>query len=258
MKYKDFEGSIDALVRLNLRKLEAEHGIRIVYAVESGSRAWGFASPDSDYDVRFIYIRPMSYYLSLGPKNDFIDGVLDKTLDINGWDITKVLQHVYRSNATVYEWLNSPVVYETSALMAQISEVCESYFSCKAALGHYYGTAKNNYETYLKEDMVKYKKYFYVLRPILACQWIAQKHCAPPVLFQDMLDDMNDSALKAQIEALRAQKIRMTEAEKGPKIAALNEYIEDRLSYYKELITDMADDRKYQWGNLNDLFMRLI
>ena len=103
-----------------------------------------------------------------------------------------------------------------------------------------------------------HKKYFYVLRPILACQWIAQKHCAPPVLFQDMLDDMNDSALKAQIEALRAQKIRMTEAEKGPKIAALNEYIEDRLSYYKELITDMADDRKYQWDELDSLFMRLV
>lgn len=258
MKYKDFEGSIDALVRLNLRKLEAEHGIRIVYAVESGSRAWGFASPDSDYDVRFIYIRPMSYYLSLGPKNDFIDGVLDKTLDINGWDITKVLQHVYRSNATVYEWLNSPVVYETSAQMAQVSEVCETYFSSKAALGHYYGTAKNNYETYLKEDMVKYKKYFYVLRPLLACQWIEQKHCPPPVLFQTLLDDVTDLGLKVQIEELRAKKVRTTESEKGPKLSDLNVYIEDRLGYYKDLIADMVDDRKYQWNDLDSLFMRLI
>ncbi len=258
MKYKDYEGSIEDLVRINLRQLEAEHGIRIVHSVESGSRAWGFASPDSDYDVRFIYIRPMAYYLGLGQKNDYINGVLDETLDINGWDIAKVLQHIYRSNATVYEWLNSPVVYETTACMAQIREVAESYFSCKAALGHYYGTAKNNYETYLKEDMVKYKKYFYVLRPILACQWITQKHCPPPVLFQDMLYDMSDKALKAQIEALCAQKVRMTEAEKGPKIADLNDYIEDRLGYYKELIADMADDHKHQWEDLNALFMRLI
>ncbi|MBR4984651.1 MAG: nucleotidyltransferase domain-containing protein [Proteobacteria bacterium] len=258
MKYKDFDGGIGELVRLNLRQLEAGHGIRIVHAVESGSRAWGFASPDSDYDVRFIYIRPMSYYLSLGPKNDYIDGVLDETLDINGWDITKVLQHVYRSNASVYEWLNSPVVYETSPLMMQVNDVCGAFFSSKAALCHYWGTARNNYETYLKEDMVKYKKYFYVLRPLLACQWIEQKRCPPPVLFQTLLDDVTDLGLKAQIEALRAQKVRMTEAEKGPRLSDLNAYIEDRLGYYRELSSNMPDDRKYQWDALDSLFLRLV
>lgn len=200
----------------------------------------------------------MAYYLGLGPKNDYIDGVLDETLDINGWDITKVLQHIYRSNATVYEWLNSPVVYETSPFMMQVNDVSGGYFSIKASLCHYYGTAKNNYETHLKEDMVKYKKYFYVLRPLLACQWIAQKRCPPPVLFQTLLDDVTDASLKHQIESLRAQKIRMTEAEKGPKVSDLNDYIEDRLGYYKDMIADMADDRKYQWDALDALFMRLI
>ena len=111
MKYKDFEGTIQALVDRKLDEIEEMEGVKILHAVESGSRAWGFASPDSDYDVRFVYVRPEQYYLRLDEKKDFINWELDETLDINGWDLSKTLQHFHKSNASLYEWGNSPVVY---------------------------------------------------------------------------------------------------------------------------------------------------
>ena len=108
MKYKDFEGTIQALVDRKLDEIEEMEGVKILHAVESGSRAWGFASPDSDYDVRFVYVRPEQYYLRLDEKKDFINWELDETLDINGWDLSKTLQHFHKSNASLYEWGNSP------------------------------------------------------------------------------------------------------------------------------------------------------
>ena len=111
MKYQNFEGSIEELVLLKLKEIEEAEHIKILHAIESGSRAWGFASPDSDYDVRFIYVRPQQYYLELQPKQDFIEWILDETLDINGWDLSKTLRHFHKSNATLFEWANSPIVY---------------------------------------------------------------------------------------------------------------------------------------------------
>src|SRR5580693_1365673 len=97
-----------------LRSIEAEAQVRVLLAIESGSRAWGFASPDSDYDVRFIYVRPKADYLKLEDTKDFIDWELDETLDINGWDLSKALKLFHKSNATLFEWANSPVVYRTT------------------------------------------------------------------------------------------------------------------------------------------------
>ena len=128
MKYKDFEGTIQALVDRKLDEIEEMEGVKILHAVESGSRAWGFASPDSDYDVRFVYVRPEQYYLRLDEKKDFINWELDETLDINGWDLSKTLQHFHKSNASLYEWGNSPVVYRTSPEWGEIKAVSESFF----------------------------------------------------------------------------------------------------------------------------------
>ncbi|GFH96592.1 hypothetical protein IMSAGC003_03151 [Lachnospiraceae bacterium] len=114
MKYKDYHGTIENLINVKLDEIEEQENVKILHAVESGSRAWGFASPDSDYDVRFIYIRPMEYYLGLQKKKDFIDWELNEILDINGWDVSKALQHFHKSNATLFEWSNSPIVYRTT------------------------------------------------------------------------------------------------------------------------------------------------
>ena len=187
MKYKDYDGPIENLILEKLKEIEEREHVKVLHAIESGSRAWGFASPDSDYDVRFIYVRPLEYYLQLQETTDYIDWELDEVLDINGWDLTKALKHFYKSNATLFEWANSPIVYKTTKEWEYIYKIAEKYFSAKSAMYHYYGTAKKNYNEYLLDDMVKYKKYFYVLRPILACKWIEKHQSPPPVLFQKLV-----------------------------------------------------------------------
>ena len=186
MRYEDFDGKIEELIVMKIREIEEKENIKVLHAVESGSRAWGFASPDSDYDVRFIYVRNKNFYLSLRENKDFIDWELNEVLDINGWDLKKALKHFHKSNATLFEWSNSPIVYYTTDEWKKLYErTASKYFSCKSALYHYYGTANKNYHEYLCDDMVNYKKYFYVLRPILACKWIDEKKCPPPVLLMN-------------------------------------------------------------------------
>ncbi len=246
------------LILDKLREVEKRENVKILYAAESGSRAWGVESPDSDYDVRFIYVRPLKYYLQLQEKKDFIDWELNEILDINGWDLTKTLVHFHRSNATLFEWANSPVVYCTTDIWEEIMETANGYFSCKSSMYHYYGTARKNYQQYLTEELVKYKKYFYVLRPILACRWIEKKKCPPPVCFGELAAYMLEEEMKEHVERLVQQKIRMTEAEKKSKIEVIDNYIVEKLNNYKELLGHMEDDRKESWEELNRLFLKIV
>ena len=108
------------------------------------------------------------------------------------------------------------------------------------------------------DDMVKYKKYFYVLRPILACKWIEEKKCPPPVLFDELVNAVLEDDMKAAVEDLLAKKIKMSEADKAPKIDKINQYIEEKLSYYKTLVDSMADDRNPGWEALETEFRKLV
>lgn len=258
MRYKDYEGTAEELIGLKLREIEQQENVKILHAVESGSRAWGFASPDSDYDVRFIYVRPMEAYLRLEDGKDFIDWELDETLDINGWDLSKVLKHFHKSNATLFEWSNSPVVYHTTPEWQQIYDVSKNYFSCKSSMYHYYGTANKNYKEYLLDDMVKYKKYFYVLRPILACKWIEKKQCPPPILFSSLAAEVLEEDMRPIVDGLLKVKVQMAEAEKGKRIEELNDYILRNLIYFKERIEGLEDDRNVDWESLNEVFLKMV
>ena len=180
---RDIQKEIDE----KLNEIEEKEGVRILHAIESGSRAWGFASPDSDYDVRFVYVRRKEDYLRLDELKDTIDWQLDEVLDINGWDLKKALKQFAKGNATLFEWSGSPIVYRTTDDWTHIRKVSEQYFSEKAAIYHYYGTANNTYHEYLQGEMVRYKKYFYALRPLLAAEYIEKYHKAPPVLFDNLL-----------------------------------------------------------------------
>ena len=259
MKYIDFDGTVEELVLMKIREIEAKENVKVLHVVESGSRSWGFASPDSDYDVRFIYVRNRDFYLSLRDTKDFIDWELNEVLDINGWDLKKALRYIHKSNATMFEWSNSPVVYDTTPEWQNLCKVAaENYFSCKSSLYHYYATANKNYHEYLKDDMVKYKKYFYVLRPILACKWIEEKKCPPPVLFDDLIHSVLEEDMKAAVADLLAKKVQMSVSEKAPKIPEINQYIEEKLTYYEALAKGMADDRNPDWEPLEAVFRKIV
>ena len=164
---------MEKVILKNLYKIEKENKIKILYAVESGSRGWGFESTDSDYDVRFIYIHMPEWYLSIQDRRDVIEIPIDNLLDINGWDIRKTLILYNKSNPTLLEWLSSPIIYmEHGFLIKKLKELVNYYFSSKSCIYHYLHMARGNYREYLKGDVVKIKKYFYVLRPIMACMWV--------------------------------------------------------------------------------------
>ena len=169
------------LITQKLREIEKENKVRILLAVESGSRAWGFASPDSDYDVRFIYARTREDYLLFDDVRDVIELPINDALDINGWDVQKTLCLLYKSNPTLFEWFSSPIVYMETPFAERFRNIMMEYFSQKKSLYHYLSMAEGNYREYLKGDIVKAKKYFYVLRPVLACRWVLSKHTPPPM-----------------------------------------------------------------------------
>ncbi len=161
-----------------LGDIEKEENVTIFYACESGSRAWGFPSEDSDYDVRFLYLRPRDWYLSIDveEKRDVIERPISEMLDISGWDLRKALKLLRKSNPPLLEWLNSPTVYQQDfTITDKIKELVPEYYSPIACLHHYLHMAQGNYREYLKGEIVWVKKYFYVLRPLLAINWIEKE-----------------------------------------------------------------------------------
>lgn len=249
---------IVAEINEKLDEIERAEGVRILHAVESGSRAWGFASPDSDYDVRFVYVRLKEDYLRLDEPRDVIEWQLDEVLDINGWDLKKALRQFAKGNATLFEWSGSPIVYRTTEDWTKIRKVSMQYFSEKAAVYHYYGTANSMLQGYLLGDTVRYKKYFYALRPLLAAQYIEKFHTAPPVLFENLLKmDLPDDLRQAIDELLEVKK-RTTEGEENPQMPVIREFIESETARQKEIADNLDDDHNRDWTVLNSIFSEII
>lgn len=223
--------SVEGRIRGELRRLELVEDITVLYACESGSRAWGFESVDSDYDVRFIYVRKTPWYLSVQRKRDVIEKPIDDELDISGWDVTKALQLLRRSNPPLLEWLQSPVVYvRKSSFVERMRGLMDEYYSPIACMYHYLHMAENNYRRYLREEIVWTKKYFYVLRPILACIWIERGFGVVPMEFAKLVERMVESDdLRREIDELLVRKRAGAELRRGPLNPVLSGFIDQEL-----------------------------
>ena len=250
----DISSKMQNVIEEQLKEIEEKENVKIIYCVESGSRAWGFASPDSDYDVRFIYVRNKEDYLKLNKNRDVIEWRLDDVLDINGWDIQKALRLLYKSNPTLFEWSMSPIVYKTTPQWEKISGIVSQYFLEKTGVYHYLSMAKGNYREYLKTDEVKLKKYFYVIRPILACKWILDKKTAPPMLFSELMNECLDDELKPEINRLLEIKKQTSELGKGKRIDVINDYIEKELAEIEKK-ADIIENKYNDWEILNKIFL---
>lgn len=246
------------IIAERLKSIEEQENIRILHAVESGSRAWGFASPDSDYDVRFIYVRPRDFYLKLEATRDVLEYPINDLLDINGWDLQKTLRLLHRSNPSVFEWFKSPIVYKNTDFSGEFISIMENYFLAKSGLYHYLHMAAGNYREYLKEEIVKAKKYFYVLRPLLACRWILEKRTPPPMLFSELMAAELPDALHSPVKELLRIKMEVPELNLIPKVNAINTYIEDELVNIKGEIDGLPPLLKRGYDELNQLFLRYV
>ena len=178
---------VEEKIMAGLKNIENEHNVKIIYACESGSRAWGFPSEDSDYDVRFIYAHPKDWYLSIVDKRDVIEIPVDKELDINGWDIRKSLSLLRNSNAPLLEWLSSPIVYRKNIkTLALLRTLSEKAFLPESVCHHYLSMAKKMIERIKNSSKVRIKTYLYAIRPVLCCMWIIEKGTQPPMLFDTL------------------------------------------------------------------------
>lgn len=241
-----------------LHEIETENNVKILHAVESGSRAWGFPSPDSDYDVRFIYVRPTVDYLRLNEIRDVIELPIDEVLDINGWDLKKTLRLLYTSNPTLFEWFSSKKVYLETDFAENFRPLFHDYFLSQKGLYHYLSMAKRNYREYLKSEQVRAKKYFYVLRPILACKWILEYDSPPPILFEDLVVSQLDPSLKSTVDTLLELKTQSSEIQLVPKIKEINDYIESSFDEIEPKIRFLSPKKNPGWGILDDFFLQYV
>ena len=216
-----------------LAHTEREEDVRIILAIESGSRAWGFASPNSDFDVRFIYVRSPDWYLAvdLEERRDVIEYGITDDIDLNGWDIRKALRLFWKSNPTFVEWIQSPITYiESGGFATGARDLLPSVYSQESGIYHYRSMAKTNYRGYLRADSVPLKKYFYVLRPLLSVRWIERYGSAAPIEFDKLLHLIDGQRqLLADIEALLVKKRDLPEMGFSEPIASINLFIEIEL-----------------------------
>lgn len=181
-----------ALILQKLKEIESRYDVKILLAVESGSRAWGFASKDSDYDVRFVYVHRKEWYLTLIEGRDVIEELdSDEIMDFAGWDIKKALLLMGKGNCAFAEWLNSPIIYYKDDEFFQSIDVLKTdYFRKVSAVNHYYHMAMNHDKRYLEKRGCELKKFMYHLRGLLASKWAATYGTYPPVLFEELVEKM--------------------------------------------------------------------
>lgn len=243
-----------------LRKIEKKERVEILYAIESGSRAWGFESKDSDYDVRFIYAHPKNWYLSIDPKRDVIEMPLEGLLDFSGWDITKTLHLFRKSNPPLYEWLQSPIVYvKPHESILKLKKLMGDFFSLKTCLMHYFSMADHNYKDYAAKPNIKQKKYFYVLRPILACSWIIKYRSMPPMEFEKLLGSQKLSSEFLQtIDELLKRKRGGLEQDLRPRIKLIDVFIEERIDYFRTYTQKLPQGKELPYEPLNRIFRGVL
>lgn len=251
---------MEGIIKEELKRIEDMHNVRILYACESGSRAWGFPSKDSDYDVRFIYINHPDWYLSIDDKRDVIELPINDLLDINGWDIRKALKLFRKSNPPLQEWLRSDIVYyQRYDFINDLRDLSSEVFSPLSCFYHYLSMARNNYREYLQSDQVKIKKYFYVLRPVLACKWIEQYNTIPPIIFKDLVESiLLEGELKTQINILLDRKIQGEELDLEPKINIINEFIDLEINYLEAYIKTVNFEASNPTSKLDELFRKTL
>ena len=247
--------NISSRVREALAQVKADRDVRVLFACESGSRAWGFASRDSDYDVRFLYVHQREWYLSVEDRRDVVELPLADGLDVSGWELRKALRLLRKSNPPLLEWLRSPVVYQYDpAFVAQFGALATEFYSPRRCFRHCLHMAYGNWRDYLSDrQLVSLKKYFYVFRPLLACRWIERLGSQVPMQFARLVDGvLYETVVRNAIDELVARKQAGEELDVAPAVAVLSHFVEHELARLERLAD--PDDAVGDVETLNGFF----
>lgn len=238
-----------------LERIEREHEVRVLLAVESGSRAWGFASPDSDYDVRFIYAHPIDWYVSIAEPRDVIEEMLPGDLDVSGWDLRKALRLFAKCNLALNEWIGSPITYaEQPGFRRQLASLLPAFFNPIAAMNHYCNMAEQALTDNYSEGRIGIKKLFYVLRPLYACRWVEHRQTQPPTEFDELVTaEWMDGGEQQWVNELVARKASANEGQPIELGADKAKDIEAELAHFKSLMTSLRAPGKSSSAPLDEL-----
>lgn len=240
------------LVPRKLRQLEKEYGIRILYAAESGSRAWGTHTPTSDFDVRFIYIRPREDYLKLDSLRDVLEFPIEEGWDMCGWDIRKLLQLLHKSNTQIYEWFSSPVVYLDDGFSRRFQPVLDAYFSTRTAVYHYLHQAQLKIRKQQKAgDQVKVKHYLYAVQHLAAAGWVLEHGRSVPVSFAQLLPCL-PPPIRQEAEALLQKK---AEAVFMDPVPLLDSWQETADAAIRASLESLPREAEKTWETLDRFFL---
>jgi len=251
-----------SMIQSQLDAIERSHSVRILFAIESGSRAWGFPSPNSDYDVRFVYVHDAAWYLSIDARRDVIELPIEGDLDINGWDLRKALFLLLKPNPVLLEWLSSPIVYRSDpAVMWRMAELGKRTAHRRPSTYHYLNLADSQFRRFIgKMDEVPLKKYFYALRPALALAWLRAHPDEPVPMALPALRAGLDlpSGLDAFVDDLLARKARTRELGDGPRVPALDTFIQAEILEARKLVQEPPPKSSGLLETANELFRDLV
>lgn len=245
---------------LKLTEIEQTHQIRIPIAIESGSRAWGFASPDSDYDCRFIYVRPRDWYLSVFQNCDTIEYTPDAIFDVGGWDLSKVIQHLARSNAVMLEWLSSDVVYRMNAdVHDALWKLGEAFFNPISVCWHYLSMARKKLNEIEEADTAKIKKYCYVLRPLACIRFIHTHGKIPHMNYQRNLAEISlTDDIHEQITLLLREKETAAEGFQLPQNKILLQYFREETAWAEDWLGGLRHEWKRDYAYADQVFRSIL
>jgi predicted nucleotidyltransferase len=225
----DFDPATVEAIDARLDAIVRDDHVAMPLAIESGSRAWGFASPDSDYDCRFLFVRRRRDYLTLWPRRDVIETPLDGLLDVNGWDLGKALRLIVKGNAVAVEWLRSPIAYRgDDEFRAELDRFAEEHAPLPLVRNHYYHLGRRQWNATAGQDGMAVKKLFYNLRPAAALRWMrTHPDAMPPMRFQTLMAESAPPAHVADLVAdLIARKAETRELGRAPVPEAIAAFIE--------------------------------
>jgi uncharacterized protein len=250
-----------------IKHIEKDFSVKVLFACEAGSRAWGASNQTSDYDIRFIYLHPIDWYLSIDPKrdvieipkNDHITIPVHKLIDMTGWELSKTLRLLRKSNPSLLEWVHSNMVYYNAyETMEKLKELSKLTFSAKVCLFHNLNMAKNNFRVCLQDKEANLKRYLNVIRPILAAKWIEKNKTFPPIKYSHFLEDLSlDENFKKYINQLL--QLKMVGGETSfPNKGEMNEAIKSELDHLELHVNSLSNNQDDYTPLLDRYFRKLL
>ena len=252
--------NIEEKVAAHLKEIEQQHEVTIIHAIESGSRSWGFPSPDSDYDVRFIYVHKKDWYLQVFPERDVIEVPINDELDIAGWDLKKAMYLAAKGNVVVHEWLNTPIVYQSNPLLyPELKSIINKSFNPQSAYHHYRSMATRAWLDVKEQKEVKLKRFFYFMRALLSAKWIIQNNSMPSVEFEYLLANTGfNSDRVGDIHELVKLKSTMMESERMVIDEGLTAYVGNLFEELSNEFPNTPESLDINWNESLAKFIRKL